>query len=123
LIPSAESLDLALDLRAGLAVPRARPANVKPSRGRYKESTMSNRLEQEFPDTGWHAVPQIGAPVLDRDPVQRGVDRGRRLRAQAIRSSARDGTAAARIRRPGHARLHRDRSSECGRQASPVHGA
>jgi hypothetical protein len=62
---------------------------------------MSNRLEQEFPSTSWRAAAPIGTRGLDPDLVRRGLDRGRRLRNQAIRNSLHSGIAAVVGRVPG----------------------
>jgi hypothetical protein len=56
---------------------------------------MSNRLEREFPAHRWQAVPPIR-----REPVPHGVAehylaRGRRLRSEAFRRTARGVVAAA----------------------------
>lgn len=42
---------------------------------------MSNRFDREFPHTAWQPVP----PPIGPDGIQHYVDRGRRLRAQAMR--------------------------------------
>jgi hypothetical protein len=55
---------------------------------------MSNRLEQEFPNTSWRAVPPVGPRGLERDVVRRYVARGHELRSQAIRKALRDANAA-----------------------------
>jgi hypothetical protein len=90
---------------------------------------MANRLEQEFPETGWRATLSVGARSLDPDLIRRGVDRGRRLRNQAIRTGVRRGIAA--LARTTYGAM------ACGRRAvgapdgprsaptfaSPAHGA
>jgi hypothetical protein len=91
---------------------------------------MVNRLEQEFPRSSWRAAPPSGARGLNADLVQRSLDRGRRLRNRAIRTSFRRGIAVvaqtihAAIA-PGHRALRpagRPRSErDCW--ASPAHGA
>ena len=91
---------------------------------------MSNRLEQEFPSTSWRAAAPIGMRGLDPDLVRRGLDRGRRLRNQAIRDSLRRGIAAV-ARMTGGAiafgwRASRSSGgprSERDCWASPAHGA
>jgi hypothetical protein len=55
---------------------------------------MSNRLEQEFPDTSWRAVPPVGPRGLERDVVRRYVARGHQLRSQAIQKALHDANAA-----------------------------
>lgn len=90
---------------------------------------MANRLEQEFPETGWRATLSIGARGLDPDLIRRGLDRGRRLRNQAIRTGVRRSIAA--LARTTYGAI------ACGRRAvraprrprseptfaSPAHGA
>jgi hypothetical protein len=91
---------------------------------------MANRLEQEFPRSSWRAALPSGARGLDPDLVLRSLDRGRRLRNQAIRTGVRRGIAVAaqtihaaiahgpRALRPsGRPRSERDR------WASLAHGA
>lgn len=91
---------------------------------------MANRFEQEFPRSSWRLALPSGARGLDPDLVQRGLDRGRRVRSQAIRTSVRGGLAVVaqtihaaiahglRALRPaGRPRPERD----CW--ASPAHGA
>jgi hypothetical protein len=56
---------------------------------------MSNRLEQEFPDTRWYAGPPIGVDNIPHDLVRRSIERGRKLRSEAIRQSSGKVIAAA----------------------------
>jgi hypothetical protein len=90
---------------------------------------MSNRLEQEFPRTSWRAIPPVGPRGLDT-ALRRSIARGRELRSQAVRKSARGViVAAARgfvavaafVRRPGHDPTERPPERECW--GSPAHGA
>lgn len=50
---------------------------------------MANRLEQEFPEVTWSAMPPIGPAGLPPEVVRRYLERGRQLRNQAIRHSVR----------------------------------
>ena len=45
---------------------------------------MSNRLDQEFPESPWQAVPPIGP-----DGIQLYLERGRQLRAETLAAGAR----------------------------------
>ena len=55
---------------------------------------MSNRLEQEFPNTSWRVLPPVGPRGLERDVVRRYVARGHELRSQASQRALRDASAA-----------------------------
>ena len=57
---------------------------------------MSNRLEQEFPNTSWRVIPPVGPRGLDRDLVRHYIARSHRLRSQAARRSLRDANAGTR---------------------------
>ena len=50
---------------------------------------MSNRLEQEFPQLTWQAVPPTGPGGVSPEIVRSYLERGRRLRSRAIRNSGR----------------------------------
>lgn len=52
---------------------------------------MSNRLEREFPEVAWQAVPPIGARGLPLEVVRGYLARGRELRSRAVRQSVRSG--------------------------------
>jgi hypothetical protein len=55
---------------------------------------MSNRLEQEFPEVTWSAMPPIGPGGVPPEAVREYLERGRQLRNQAIRHGVRAGGAA-----------------------------
>lgn len=59
---------------------------------------MANRLEQEFPEVTWSAMPPIGPAGLPPEVVRRYLERGRQLRNQAIRHSVRALRAAVLLR-------------------------
>jgi hypothetical protein len=50
---------------------------------------MSNRFEREFPDTAWQLVP----PPIGPDGIQRYLERGRQLRAEAMNRAVRSAAA------------------------------
>jgi hypothetical protein len=50
---------------------------------------MSNRLEQEFPELTWPAMPPLGPGGVSPQVIRASVERGRALRGRAIRHSAR----------------------------------
>jgi hypothetical protein len=50
---------------------------------------MSNRLEQEFPELTWLAMPPLGPGGVSPQVIRASVERGRALRSRAIRNSAR----------------------------------
>lgn len=52
---------------------------------------MSNRLEREFPEVAWRAVPPTGPRGLPPEAVRGYVARGRELRARAVRDGVRLG--------------------------------
>ena len=56
---------------------------------------MSNRLEQEFPEVTWSAMPPIGPGSMPPEMMREYLERGRQLRNQAIRNSIRTAEAAA----------------------------
>ena len=55
---------------------------------------MSNRLEQEFPEAAWQAMPPIGLAGLPPEVIRGYLERGRQLRNQAIRHTVQVGGAA-----------------------------
>jgi hypothetical protein len=57
-----------------------------------EEITMANRFEHEFPSIRWQAVPDD----VERETIRRAVERGRQLRAEAIRHGGRAGLRALR---------------------------
>ena len=59
---------------------------------------MSNRLEQEFPEVAWRAMPPVGPGRVPPEAMRASLDRGRRLRNQAMRNGIRFGGAAVRRR-------------------------
>jgi hypothetical protein len=90
---------------------------------------MSNRLEQEFPNTTWRALPPVGPRGLERDVVRRYVARGHELRSQAVRESLRGAGAgmastairvAAFLRRALRGLGRRSPEHDCW---TPAHGA
>jgi hypothetical protein len=56
---------------------------------------MSNRLEQEFPEVTWSAMPPVGPGGVPPEVMREYLRRGRQLRSQAIRDGVRAGGAAA----------------------------
>lgn len=83
---------------------------------------MSNRLEQEFPEVTWSAMPPIGPADLPAEVIRGYLERGRQLRNQAIRHSVRAGGAAvlrglvvsaAFIRCAAHALIRRRPARDC----------
>jgi hypothetical protein len=77
---------------------------------------MSNRLEREFPDTRWQAVP----PPIGPDGLQHYLERGRQLRAEAMRDALR--RAAAGVRRVGWHVLNFVRCAGYGLAKRPPQG-
>ena len=55
---------------------------------------MSNRLEQEFPEVTWSAMPPVGPGGVPPETMRHYLERGRQLRNQAIRHGVRTGGAA-----------------------------
>ena len=55
---------------------------------------MSNRLEQEFPEVTWSAVPPVGPGGVPPGVMRQYLERGRQLRSRALRNSVRAGRAA-----------------------------
>ena len=55
---------------------------------------MSNRLEQEFPEVSWRALPPIGPGGVSPEVMRQCLQRGRELRNEAMRNSFRAGGAA-----------------------------
>lgn len=90
---------------------------------------MCNRLELEFPEVAWRALPPTGPGRVPPEVMRQCLDRGRELRAQAVRRSLRAGGAAV-VRRLGalialSRRLaHRRAGQRCARGAwvGPAHG-
>ena len=87
---------------------------------------MSNRLEQEFPQTSWRAVPPVGPRGRERDVIRRYMARGRRLRSRAMRKGVRAAAVAvvalaAVVRGAGRGLATRPRGRDCW--ARPAHGA
>jgi len=52
---------------------------------------VSNRLEREFPEVAWQAVPPIGPRGLPLEVVRGCLARARGLRSRAVRQSMRSG--------------------------------
>ena len=91
---------------------------------------MSNRLEQEFPEVAWQAMPPVGPGGVPPEVMRRYLERGRQLRSRALRSSVRAGGAAVVrgvvsfvtfIRCAGHALVRRRPARDCW--AGSAHGA
>ena len=55
---------------------------------------MSNRLEQEFPEVAWRAMPPVGPGGVPPEVMRQCLERGRELHNQALRTSAWAGGAA-----------------------------
>lgn len=55
---------------------------------------MSNRLEEEFPEVGWQAMPPLAPGGVPLEVMRQCLERGRRLRSRALRHSLRTGGAA-----------------------------
>jgi hypothetical protein len=91
---------------------------------------MSNRLEQEFPEVSWSAMPPIGPGGVPPEAMRQYLERGRQLRSRALRSSLRAGGAAVVrgvvslvtvIRCAAHALVRRRPARNCW--AGSAHGA
>jgi hypothetical protein len=55
---------------------------------------MSNRLEQEFPEVTWSAMPPVGPGGVPPEVMRQHLERGRQMRSRALRNSVRAGGAA-----------------------------
>jgi hypothetical protein len=91
---------------------------------------MSNRLEQEFPEVAWQAIPPVGPGGVPPEAMRQYLERGRQLRSRALRDSARAGGAAvvrgfawlvAFLRRAARALVRRRPARDCW--ACSAHGA
>ena len=90
---------------------------------------MSNRLEQEFPEVTWSAMPPVGPAGVPPEAMRQYLERGRQLRSRALRNSVRAGGAAV-VRglvslvtflRCAHALVRRRPARDCW--AGSAHGA
>ena len=89
---------------------------------------MCNRLELEFPEVAWRALPPTGPGRVPPEVMRQCLDRGRELRAGGAAQPARGGAAVVRrlgalialSRRPAHRRA----GQRCARGAwvGPAHG-
>jgi hypothetical protein len=91
---------------------------------------MSNRLEQEFPEVTWSAVPPVGPGGMPPEVMRQHLERGRQLRSRALRNSVRAGAAAVVrglvssvtfLRCAAHALVRRRPARDCW--AGSAHGA
>jgi hypothetical protein len=91
---------------------------------------MSNRLEQEFPEVAWQALPPIGPGGVPPEAMRHYLERGRQLRSRTLRNSLRAGGAAVVrggvslvtvIRCAAHALVRRRPARDCW--AGSAHGA
>jgi hypothetical protein len=91
---------------------------------------MSNRLEQEFPEVAWRAMPPVGPGGVPAEVMRECLERGRQLRNQAMRNGLRTGGTAvirgigvlmALIRCPVHPLVRRRHEPGCW--AGSAHGA
>ena len=90
---------------------------------------MPNRLEQEFPEVTWSAMPPIGPGGVPPEAMREYLERGRQLRNHAIRNGLRASGAAARrglislaafLRCAAHALVRRRPARDCW--AGSAHG-
>ena len=55
---------------------------------------MPNRLEQEFPEVAWQAMPPVGPGGVPPEMMRAYLERGRQLHSRVLRGSVRAGGAA-----------------------------
>jgi hypothetical protein len=91
---------------------------------------MSNRLEQEFPEVAWQAMPPVGPAGVSTEVMRRHLERGRQLRSRALRNSVRAAVAGVVrglvslvtfLRSAAHALVRRRSARDCW--AGSAHGA
>lgn len=91
---------------------------------------MSNRLEQEFPEVAWQAMPPVAPAGVPPEAMRRYLARGRQMRSRALRNSVWAGGAAvvrglvslvAFLRCAAHALVRRRPARDCW--AGSAHGA